>query len=65
FGKVLQYFSFLSLKYAFKAGLSPIATWYFTGVLLTNYHTCYFGSNMATTFHCTPPCIRDYLRVQH
>ncbi|RPA95652.1 hypothetical protein L873DRAFT_1697127 [Choiromyces venosus 120613-1] len=61
FRKVIQFFAFLGFKYGLKTGLSPIATWYFTGVFLTNCHTCYYGSNNATAFGCTPPCIEEYL----
>ncbi|RPA94303.1 hypothetical protein L873DRAFT_1701911, partial [Choiromyces venosus 120613-1] len=46
FGKVMQYFTFLGFKYALKTGLSPIATWYFAGVLLTNFHTCCYSQTL-------------------
>ncbi|RPA94841.1 hypothetical protein L873DRAFT_1646975, partial [Choiromyces venosus 120613-1] len=61
FGKVIQIFAFLGFKYGLKTGLSPITTWYFTGVLLTNCHTYYYGSNTTTPFGCATACIEEYL----
>ena len=49
FGKVMQTFQFTNLKLMMKYGLSPIASYYFVSVLLTNCHTSYFkfkGCNM-------------------
>jgi hypothetical protein len=41
FEKVTSLFGFNRLPVSFKYGLSPIATYYITSVLLTNCHTCY------------------------
>jgi len=60
FGKVVQLFQFTNLKLNMKYGLSPLATYYFTSVLLANCHTCYFNSKTAMSFQCSPPEIRKY-----
>ena len=60
FGKVMQLFQFTNLKLMLKYGLSPIASYYFVSVLLTNCHTCYFGSKAAILFQCSPPNVREY-----
>ena len=60
FGKVMQLFQFTNLKLNMKYGLSPLASYYFASVLLTNCHTCYFGSQTAMSFQCVPPSIRHY-----
>ena len=43
-----------------KYGLSPIASYYFVSVLLTNCHTCYFNSKAAISFQCAPPNVWQY-----
>jgi len=57
FGKVMQLFQFTNLKSNMKYGLSPISCYYLVSVLLTNCHTCYYGSKTGTTFFCDPPSI--------
>jgi hypothetical protein len=57
----LKIFAFNQLPVNFKFGLSPIATWYFTSVLLTNCHTCYYESKASVVFECNPPTVRRYL----
>jgi hypothetical protein len=61
FEKVTSLFSFNKLPVNFKYGLSPIASYYFTSVLLTNCHTCYNGSKTSITFECNPATVRRYL----
>jgi hypothetical protein len=61
FEKVASLFSFNRLPVSFKYGLSPIATYYITSVLLTNCHTCYNGSKASVAFKCNPPTVRCYL----
>ena len=57
FGKVMQLFQFTNLKSNMKYGLPPISCYYLVSVLLTNCHTCYYGSKTSTTFLCNPPPI--------
>jgi hypothetical protein len=57
----LKIFAFNQLPVNFKFGRSPIATWYFTSVLLTNCHTCYYESKASVVFECNPPTRRRYL----
>ncbi|RPA97587.1 hypothetical protein L873DRAFT_1918868 [Choiromyces venosus 120613-1] len=55
FGKVIQLFQLTNLKQNMKYGLSPISCYYLVSILLTNCHTCYYGSKTGTTFFCTAP----------
>ena len=57
FGKMMQLFQFTNLKSNMKYGLSPISCYYLVSVLLTNCHTCYYGSKTSTMFFCDPPSI--------
>lgn len=63
FGKVITYFAFLDFRKNLKVFLQPVAAYYITGVLLTNCHTCFYGSLTSEYFGCIPPDIEDYLRV--
>ena len=48
FGKVLQYFSFLDYKKNHKVLLQPTGKYYLVGALLTNCHTCLYGSQTSS-----------------
>lgn len=61
FAKVLQYFSFVDFKKNQKLLLQPIASHYFTAVLLSNCHTCLYGSEASKHFNIQPPSLSDYL----
>ena len=49
FGKVLSLFAYLDLYYA-------------VAVLLTNCHTCMYGSETSSFFNLQPPALLEYLR---
>ncbi|GFR73961.1 protein ALP1-like [Elysia marginata] len=61
FGKIIQYFSFLDYKKNQKLFLQPVAKHYLVGGLLTNCHTCLYGSVTTSYFDCPPPSLEDYL----
>ncbi len=62
FGKVVSIFAFLDFKKNLKILLSPVGTLYITGVLLTNFHTCLYGSECSVYFDCEPPSLEEYLQ---
>jgi len=63
FGKITQYFEFNNLRKNMKIGLSPAGAYYFVSTLLTNCHTCYYGSKTGFAFECSPPSIREYFHI--
>ena len=50
FGKIIQYFSYLDFNKNLKVLLQPVAKFYLVGALLTNCHTCLYGSLTSTYF---------------
>ena len=61
FGKLLQYFAYLDFKKNQKILLQPIGKYYLVGTILTNCHTCLYGSNTTTFFGVQPPSMETYL----
>lgn len=61
FGKVLRYFAFLDFEKNLKVFLSPVAKLYIVGALLTNCHTCLYGSETSQYFGLDPPTLEQYL----
>lgn len=61
FGKLLQYFSFVDFKRNNKVLLQPVAKYYIVAALLTNCHTCLYGSLTSTFFQVDPPQLETYL----
>lgn len=61
FGKIVQYFAFLDFKKNLKILLQPIGKYYVVGALLTNCHTCLYGSVTTCFFHLPPPDVQTYL----
>lgn len=62
FGKVVSEFAFLDFKTNQKLLLQDVPTMYKAGVLLTNCHTCLYGSQTSDYFNVAPPRLEDYLR---
>jgi hypothetical protein len=59
FGKVIARSKHADYRqYAYK---SPVTKIFYLSVLLTNCHTCLYGSQCDTTFFVAPPSIDDYL----
>ena len=61
FGKIGVYFAFLDFKKNQKLMLQPVGKNYVVGCLLTNCHTCLYGSVTSTFFNCNPPTLEEYL----
>lgn len=61
-GKVIQQFAFLDFSKDLKILLQPVAKLYIVGALLTNCHTCLYGSETGSYFNCAPPSLEEYLQ---
>ena len=61
FGKITQQFSYLDFKRNLKILLQPVAKYYMVGALLSNCHTCLYGSLTGTYFGVEPPSLETYL----
>ena len=55
FGKIIQQFAYLDFKKNLKILLQPVAKFYIVGALLTNCHTCLYGSLTSKYFNVDPP----------
>ena len=53
FGKIACYFAFLDFKKNHKVLLQPVGKYYLIGTILTNCHTCLYGSQTSSFFYCT------------
>ncbi|CAN0321355.1 unnamed protein product, partial [Pylaiella littoralis] len=60
FGKVVQMFPFVDFSKNLKLRLQPIAKYYAIAVLLTNAHTCLFGSTTGFYFDMQAPSLEAY-----
>ena len=61
YGKLVQYFAYLDFKKNQKILLQPIGKYYLVGAILTNCHTCFYGSTTTTFFGVQPPSLETYL----
>ncbi|CAB4028435.1 Hypothetical predicted protein [Paramuricea clavata] len=61
FGKISQIFAYLDFKTNLKVLLQPIGIYYLIGALLTNCHTCLYGSLTSSFFNLEPPVLETYL----
>ena len=64
FGKIIQLFAFLDFKKNIKVLLQPVGEYYIVGTLLTNCHTCLYGSQTSSFFNVPPPSLETYLSNQ-
>ena len=62
FGKVISLFAYLDFKKNQKLQLQPVGKYYKVAVLLTNCHTCLYGSETGTFFNVDPPTLQEYLQ---
>lgn len=60
-GKTVTYFAFLDFKKNLKILLQPVGKYYKLGALLSNCHTCLYGSQTSMYFQCDPPSLQQYL----
>lgn len=61
FHKIIQKFAFLDLKKNQKLLLQKVGSMYFVGMILTNCHTCLYGSQQSAYFNIEPPLLEQYL----
>lgn len=61
FGKIVREFAFLDFKKNQKLLLQDLQKMYFTAVILSNCHTCLYGSQTGTFFGISPPNLTEYL----
>ena len=54
FGKISGNFAFLDFKKNLKLLLQPVGCYYLVGSLLTNVHTCLYGSQTSSYFGMDP-----------
>lgn len=63
FGKIVNLFPFVDYKKNLKLRLQPVGKYYLVATILTNCHTCCYGSQVSTFFDSTPPSLEAYLSV--
>jgi hypothetical protein len=61
FMKILQNFAFLDFKKNLKLFLQPVGKYYIVAAILTNCHTCLYGSITGQYFGVNPPSLEEYL----
>ena len=62
FGKVLSIFAFVDYKKNKKLYLQPVGKYYSVASILTNCHTCMYGSVVSDFFDLEPPSLGEYLQ---
>lgn len=62
FGKVVAEFAFLDFKKNQKLLWQQVAHMYKVATILSNCHTCMYGSQVCSYFNLSPPSLRDYLK---
>lgn len=60
FGKVSALFAFNNYSPNLKLHLSPIGSYFLVSVLLSNAHTCIYGSETSHFYSLQPPTLEDY-----
>jgi len=60
-GKVKNLFKMLTYKKNLKALMSPVATYFYLAVHLTNLHTIFYGSEVASYFNVSVESLDEYL----
>lgn len=61
FGKISTDFAYLDFKKNLKLYLQPIASYFKVGALMSNCHSCLYGSQTQYHFNCEPPTLEHYL----
>ena len=64
FNKTLRYWAFLDFSVNLKLHLQPIGMYYIVATILSNCHTCIYGSLTSDFYDCHPPSLHDYLNTQ-
>ena len=63
FSKVSTLFAFQSFKQNIKLQLQPVGFYFLVATILTNCHTCFYGSEINRYFDSVPPNIEEYLNI--
>ena len=63
FGKVCNLWHYMMCYRQLKTMKQPVGRFYQLAVLLTNCHTCMYGSQTGRAFRCEPPDLCTYLRT--
>jgi hypothetical protein len=61
FRKILSLFAFVDYKKNQKLFLQPVAKYYLVASLLSNCHTCLYGSVTSEYFNLPPPSLEEYM----
>ncbi|XP_013386696.1 protein ALP1-like [Lingula anatina] len=61
FGKIVNLFAFVDYKKNQKLFLQPVGKIYLVAALLSNFHTCLYGSQTSQYFGLDPPTIEEYV----
>lgn len=62
FGKIKSLFPFLDVAHKLRIGSMPLGSHYLIATLLTNCHSCLYGSESAQYFNCPAPELEYYMR---
>lgn len=62
FGKIIQQFAFLDFNKNLKLFLQPVGQYYFLATLMTNAHTCFYGSQTCNYFDIECISIYEYFQ---
>ncbi|KDQ06131.1 hypothetical protein BOTBODRAFT_82476, partial [Botryobasidium botryosum FD-172 SS1] len=60
FAHIVQLFPFVDFHKSLQVLKQPVGKYYAIAALLTNAHTCLYGSEAAQYFHCEPPMLKEY-----
>lgn len=63
FAKVIQQFAFIDFKKNQKLLLQDLENMFLVAALLTNCHTCLYGSQTASYFDIEPPTLEEYFGI--
>lgn len=64
YGQIVRLWAFLDFHKNLKMYLSPVATYYTNGALLTNIHTILNGGNQTSHyFGLAPPTLEEFLHL--
>lgn len=61
FCKIIQLFPFFDFKKNQKLNKQEVAKYYKVTTILTNCHTCLYGSQVSHYFECETPTLEEYL----
>lgn len=61
FGKVSKIFAFVDYSKNLKLYLQPIGRYYQIATILSNCHTCVYGSQTSQYYSLNPPSLEEYL----